>query len=76
MCFTFTAYCCEIDSLYSILFFQRNPMVAVSTFITRNHLCQPDTAFLFVNSADLSLLMEVKFNVIKGISSVKILWYL
>ena len=47
-------------------------MDAVSAFTTGNYPRQPAAASLFLNSVDLSFLMEVKSDVYKGINFTKI----
>ena len=46
-------------------------MYAVSAFKAGNYPCQPAAAPLFLNSVDLSFLMEIKSDVMKDISSTK-----
>ena len=47
-------------------------MGTVSAFTTGNYPCQPAAASLFLNSVDLSFLMEVKSDLIKDISFAKL----
>ena len=65
-CITLSLFC----SLFSCL--QRTPMGAVCTFMTPNYPCQPSVGSLFLNSVDLSFLMEVKSDVYKGVNFTKI----
>ena len=46
-------------------------MGVVSAFMMGNYPQQPAAAFLFLNSVDLSFLMEIKSDVIKDISFAK-----
>ena len=47
-------------------------MGAVNAFMVGNYPCQPAAASLFLNSVDLTFLVEVESDIIKNVSFAKL----